>query len=60
MVAVWSKRIGILLLLAFTVAFVVTAPTQAADVVRDGARMLGDWLAAAGRALLTFLGSLIP
>jgi hypothetical protein len=56
----WVKRISTLLLLAFAVAFVVTAPAQAADVVRDFANAAGDWLASAADSGLTFLSSLIP
>jgi hypothetical protein len=57
---VWGKRIFVLLLLAFSVAFVVTAPVQAAEVVRDAGRVAGDWASSALRALMTFLGSLVP
>jgi hypothetical protein len=56
----WVKRISVLVLLAFSVAFVVTAPAQAAEVVRDFGRVAADWLASALDSLLTFLSSLIP
>lgn len=57
---VWGKRIFVTLLLAFSVAFIVTAPVQAAEVVRDAGRVAGDWAGSALRALMTFLGSLVP
>jgi hypothetical protein len=60
MSGVWAKRLFVTLLVAFCIAFVVTAPVQAAEVVRDAGRVAGDWLSAAADAFVTFLGSLIP
>jgi hypothetical protein len=57
---VWAKRVSVLLLLGFAIAFVVTAPVQAAEVVRDFGRVAADWLGSALDSLLTFLSSLIP
>jgi hypothetical protein len=59
MSGVWAKRVFFTLLLAFCAAFVITAPVQAAGVVRDAGRVAGDWLGAAADAFMTFLGSLI-
>jgi hypothetical protein len=53
------KRFFLVLLVVFAVAFVVTAPVQAAQVVRTAGETAGNWLGAAGDAFMTFLGSLI-
>ena len=48
-----------LLVLVFAIAFVITAPVQAAEVVRVAGKTAGGWLNDAAHALMTFLASLI-
>jgi hypothetical protein len=57
--ATMVKRFVWLLVLVFAVAFVITAPVQAAEVVRGAGETAGSWLSAAARSFMTFLTSLI-
>jgi hypothetical protein len=55
----WAKRLMWLLVLVFAIAFVITAPVQAAEVVQVAGKTAGGWLNDAAHAFMTFLASLI-
>lgn len=57
--AVLLKRAVWVLLLAFTIMFIMAAPVAAAEVFKEAVGAASRWLSQAFDALLVFLASLI-
>jgi hypothetical protein len=57
--AVLLKRAVWVLLLAFTIMFIMAAPVAAAEVFKEAVGAASRWLSEAFDALLVFLASLI-
>ena len=53
------RRILWILFILFVLFFIITAPVQAAHVVRVTGETLGDWLGALFTSLSTFISRLV-